>query len=101
MDKPPDKTPSKVAIPDELAKTWYHQGFSLYSLIDLCGGEDKFYEALFTGKIPEDWATKARAALNPDDLILARLLRIETKLLRIEAKLNSLLPVRAGGEKKA
>jgi hypothetical protein len=73
-------TATKIDIPHFLLQMWDEAGFSVYGLIDHLGGEDAFYEALFSGRIPEPWAMKCRAAISPDEIILARLGRVEAKL---------------------
>ena len=77
--------PPMIEIPPALLEMWDEHGFSIYGLIDLLGGEDAFYTALFDGRIPEPWALKARNSLNPNETILARLARVEAKLDRLLA----------------
>jgi len=72
--------PPMIEIPPDLLQMWDESGFSVYGLIDLLGGEEGFYEALFSGQIPEPWALKARNSLTPNETILARLARVEAKL---------------------
>lgn len=69
-----------LEIPPDLLEMWDRSGFSVYSIIDHLGGEAPFYDALFSGQIPEPWAMKCRAAIAPQELILGRLARVEAKL---------------------
>lgn len=80
-----------ITIPPELLQMWDQSGFSVYGLIDLLGGEEGFYDALFSGAIPEPWAMKARNALTPDETILARLSRVEAKLNKLDADFDDTL----------
>lgn len=73
-------TQELIPIPAEIAAQWRKTGFSLASLMDICGGEDEFYDALLSGRIPKDWEMKARAAMDPQALQQIRLARIESKL---------------------